>query len=488
MKRLTARQGAELVLTLLGLAAILILVGNAISFVVDRNRLPARTTIADIDVSGLTAEQAISQTAAALSPPVALNYAGETVLLDPAAVDVRLNPAVARIQIDQILRRKQTLSAFPDHVLRKQLAERIPAPIVYSENKLTAFLLGVAARLDREPGVSAVTTDTLAAPPPQPGRALSVVDARDAVIAALGRSQARNVDLPIDVIGAGAASLKSLEAVLRQQGRAFTDQGGEMGVFVKNLRTGEELSINGDMAVSAPGWLRVVAAVEAARSGPDTLSSDAVRAALIDGSSLSANELLRVAGKGDAGAGLSNLNGFLRKFGALSTFLAQPFDQRNEPVNVITPANLRAGTRALDVNAQSTPAEIAALLEALNACKAGKGAFMVLARGALTGAECEQIMTVLSRNTAVGLMDANVGNAALAHRQNWDANTHADAGIVMTRDADYVLVIALTKSGAPLAWPESSALIGALTRATHAYFNGGVVPPAGPALTSAPVP
>lgn len=491
-RRIAPRQAVEMVLLAALALVVAVLVVNAVSFVSERNRLPAKTTIADLDVSGLTLDEAISLTARSLNTPVALTYQGESLVLEPADVEVRLNQAVARLQIDQILRKRQSLSAFPAQILRLTSERSIPAPIVYSEGKLTSFLLGIGARFDRDPELAAVAAGDLTAPSAQPGRQLNIVESRDFVIAALGRSKDRIVDLPVDVVGAPAPSLKALELVLRQETSAFTRAGGTAAIFVKNVRTGEELSIAADSAVSARGWLKLITVIEAARSldgGLTGARADQAAAALVEGSDLGANELLRAVGAGDVGVGVARVNAFLRQLGLLSTFVAQPFGQTNNPVTFVTPANVNAPAEAaLDPNAQSTPAEIGLVLEALAACRDGRGAFVVVAKGQLTPARCEQVMVALGKNTGAGLMDANVAGAAIYHRQAWDANTHADAGLVMTRTADYVLVVALSQPRNALAWSQSSALIGTITRAAHAYFNGGPVAAAAPALSGPPAP
>ena len=490
-RRIAARQGVELAALAVLAIIVIFLGGNAVSFVADRNRLPATTFISDIDVSGMNADDAISQTVRALSEPVALSYAGEAVSLDPGSVEVRLNQAVARLQIDQILRQKQSLDQFPNHILRKTALNRIPAPIVYSESRLSTFLLGLAARFDREPGPAQSGPDgaSLVA---SPGRQLNFVEARDALIGVLARATDRKLSLPVDVVGGGPATVRALEPALRQQLAAFTGQGGVASIYIKNLRGGDELSINADSAVSAQGWLKMLAVVEAMRGADAPLSGASAEnavAAIVDGSATDANSLLRTAGAGEAQTGALQLNGMLRKLGLLSTFLAQPFDQQSAPATVVTPANLRApADAALDRSAQSTTAEIGAVFEALAACRAGGGAFPVAFPKAMTPAKCEALLNLLARNSNVGLIDANVAGAAVFHRQSWDANTHADAALVTTRDADYVLVISLTQSRSPLSWADSSALMGSLTRTTHAYFSGGQIPAAAPPLSSAPRP
>ncbi|MBK8836252.1 MAG: hypothetical protein IPO29_15875 [Anaerolineae bacterium] len=490
-RRIAARQGVELAaLAVLAIVAIF-LGGNALSFVADRNRLPANTYISDIDASGLSADDAISRTVRALSEPVALSYAGEAVSLDPGSVEVRLNQAVARLQIDQILRQKQSLDQFPGHILRRTSQSRIPAPIVYSESRLSTFLLGLAARFDREPGLAPAGTDGSAAAA-SAGRQLNFVEARDALIGVLARSSDRQLTLPIDVVGGGPATVRSLEPALRQQLASFVGQGGVASIYIKNLRGGDELSINADTATSAQGWLRLLVVLDAIRGADTPLSgvaADSAVSAIVDGSANAANALLRSAGAGEAQSGVQQLNGTLRKLGLLSTFLAQPFDQQSAPATVVTPANLRApGDAALDKNAQSTASEIGAVFEALAACRTGGGAFAVAFPKGMTPAKCEAMLNLLARNSNVGLIDANVAGAAVFHRQNWDANTHADAALVTTRDADYILVVALSQSRAALNWADSSALIGSVTRSTHAFFAGGQVPAASTPLTSAPRP
>lgn len=491
-RRFSVRQPVELAVWAVLLALAAVLAANAATFVANRNKLPASTFVADIEVSGLTMDEAISQTARALSAPIALSYQAETVSLDPAQIEVKLNQAVSRLQLDQILRRKQGLDQFPAHIMGQTSATRIPAPIVYSESKLAAFLLGVAARFDRDPSLAQPVAGT-----PEPsrilsGRQLNFVEARDAVIATLARSRDRSVALPVDDLGAGLPSLRALEPTLRSLLATFAGQGGASSVYVKNLRTGDELSINADSAVSAQGWLKLLAVIDAARGLDGALAgarAEQASSALLEGSALGANELLRVAGDGDAQAGVARLGILLRRLGMLSTFLAQPFDQQSEPATVVTPANTRAASDApLDRSAQSTAAEIGGAFEALAACKGGGGAFVAAFPRQVTPAKCEQILAILGRNISTGLIDANVGGAAVFHRQSWDANTHADAGLVMTRDADYILVIALSQSQAPLSWANSSVLIGSLTRATHAFLNGGLMPAASAALKAPPLP
>jgi hypothetical protein len=174
---------------------------------------------------------------------------------------------------------------------------------------------------------------------------LNFVEARDALIGVLARATDRKLALPVDVVGGGPATVRALEPALRQQLAVFTGQGGVASIYIKNLRGGDELSINADSAVSAQGWLKMLAVLEALRGADQPLSDPSAASALatiVDGSATEANALLRTAGAGEAQTGAQQLNGTARKLGLLSTFLAQPFDQQSAPATVVTPANLRA--------------------------------------------------------------------------------------------------------------------------------------------------
>jgi hypothetical protein len=68
-----------------------LLIANVIMFIGSRNRLPPATRLGDLDVSGLTVDEAISATLRSLQQPVTLRYFDQSMELAPAAIGFRLN-------------------------------------------------------------------------------------------------------------------------------------------------------------------------------------------------------------------------------------------------------------------------------------------------------------------------------------------------------------------------------------------------------------
>ena len=227
----------------------------------------------------------------------------------------------------------------------------------------------------------------------------------------------------------------------------FTNGGNIAGVFIKDLNTGEEFSLNGDVAFTAPGWLKLAIVVEAYRTMSDTASpqlTGQLAPVMTDGSTMNANEALRSIGQGDAQAGVNQLNATLKRMGLVSTFLAQPFDQPSRPAQFITPGNSRTDVNAApDANAQSTPADIGALFEMLEQCRTNTGGLPFAFPKEFTPAKCEQLLNIAGQNTANVLIAAGNPGAIVIHRQSWDANNHGDAALVRTPGGTYVMAIML---------------------------------------------
>ena len=249
--------------------------------------------------------------------------------------------------------------------------------------------------------------------------------------------------------------------------------------------------MNGDVAFSAQGWLKLAIVVEAYRALSDTITQQTTQqltSLVADGSSATANQILQTFGAGDAQAGVTQLNGTLKRMGLVSTFLAQPFDQTATPAQFITPGNTRTDVNASpDANAQSTPAEVGVLFEMLEQCRTNTGALPLIFAGEFTAARCEQVLNAMAQNNANVLIAANSPAQIVIHRQSWDANDHGDAALVRSPGGTYVLVVML-HSGSALNWADTSQVIGDIARATYGYFNNGQVPAAAAAMNAAPPP
>jgi hypothetical protein len=483
----TVLENAAVILVLLVVA---ILLANVIAFIASRDRLPPATTLGDVDVSGLTVDEAIRTTIARLQEPVVLRYLDQSESLKPETIGFRVNEPVARLQLEALIAGQQGLDKLPAFILRQSGAPaRIPLPYQYSEPQLRAALNELAARYDREarPPVPDLTTGTVT--PRQVGALLNLDEAARAVLAAMSSVASRTVDLPVDVMPLGMTGVRSLEPAVLARLKPFTDQPGNLaGVFIKDLRSGEELAINGDVAFSGAGWLKLALILEAYRARalpiPQALR-EKLEVVSARGGPAEINEVLRMLGDGDAQLGADRVNATLHKLGLRSTFLAQPFDQAVRPPSMVTPANARGDINAdPDPNAQSTVADIGVLLEMIEQCRNGAGGMLLAFDDAFSAAECDDMLTVIAKNAFSGPIEAGSGRAVVFHRQAWDERNHGDAALVRSPKGEYVIAVMLHGQG-QLDWAETWPIIGDLARLSYGFFNEEM-PPAPPPPASPP--
>jgi hypothetical protein len=478
----TLVQGA---IAVAGLALVVILAANIIAFITSRNQLPPHTRLADVDISRLTTDQAISKTLTALQQPVALKYQDNIIPLQPESVGFQMNEVVARLQLEQIIRRQQGLDKLPAFVFGQQIsATHLSTPYQYSESKLQSVLTDIARQYDRTANASVPDISSLRVTPGQDGAALSLDEAPAVVLSALASGLTRTVELPVDVIPRDTVSVRSLEPLVRERLKEFSAvEGNIAGVFIKDLKTGDELAIDADVAFSAPGWLKLASMFEAIRaSGEPTPQQllDHLSTIAAQGDISATNNLLQQLGGGDAQGAIDQMNATLNKLGLRSTFLAQPFGQPTTPPTFITPANSRGDINASpDPNAQSTPAEAGVLLETIRQCREGGGALPLVFPDQFNANKCGQLLQAIGQNKVDGLIAAGSGSSTVVERQSWDEKNHGSAALVLSPDREYVIAVMLHGKD-NLNWPQTSSIIADIARLTYALFNEEVPPAVAP--------
>jgi hypothetical protein len=489
-RRPSAQSTIKTALIVLGAIVVIVLIGNVVSFLTTRERLPRSTYLGGVDVSGLGVDEAISRTARTLQAPVSVRYQAAIIPLQPAEVEFQLNEVVAQLQLQKVLRGRQGLDHLPEYVLQRNTETRVPIPYQYSEARLDEFLNKVASEHNQDPVSAQPDLNALTVGSGQDGLSLNMNEARRLVVDALASTNSRFVDLPVDVVPGSGTNIKSLGELIKARLANFINGGNVAGVYVKDLGTGQEFSLNGDVAFSGQGWLKLALAVEAYRAGetPAPELAAQVAAMLKEGSGARANDVLRATGQGDPQAGVSQLNATLKRMGLVSTFLAQPFDDTAKPPLFVTPANSRTDISASpDASAQSTPIEVGLLFEMLEQCRNNTGALPLAFPNEYTPAKCDLVLNAIGQNSANVLISAGSPNAAIIHRQSWDANNHGDAALVRTPGGVYTLAVML-HSNTPLNWTETSLAISDIARAAYGFFNNGQVPPAVATMNAAPPP
>ncbi len=483
-RRLTIKSAVTTALVILGVIVAVLVAGSIASFLSSRDRLPGTTTIGDVDVTGLTINEAVTRTNRLLLSPVALRYQSSIIQMDPASIDFQVNNVVLNFQLDKLLAAQKGFDKLPDYILRRTKETRLEIPYQYSEEKLSGYLDGMAKDNDRATKAPQPDASGLQLSPGQDGVLLNRSEAQRLLLNALTSSSARFVDLPVDVIPYGGATIQSLGDLIKARLAKFN--GGIAGVYVKDLKTGQSFAVNGDIAFSGQGWLKLTIALESIRSTGQSGASQTVVSAVTDGTNAKANEVLAAIGQGDAQVGVNQLNQTLKRMGLVNTFLAQPYDQSSTPPTVFTPANTRIDINASpDPLAQTTPAEISLFLEMLEQCHNGTGGLPLAFGKDLNAAKCDQILGAIGKNNARILISAASPGAVVFRRQSWDANNHGDAALVRSPGGVYVLAVMLHGNTA-LNWGETSLLISDIARAAYGYFNSGQTPAAVPALNAAP--
>ncbi len=481
-----ARTILENTAVIAGLGLVVFIIANVISFATSRNVLPPETRMGDVNVTGLTIDDAISKTVTALQSPVTLRVITQEVPLDPAAVDFRLNRVVAELQLRELIDAQQGIGELPAFMFRQHIRSNdLPLPYLYAEPKLQAELESLAQRIDRDPRPPQPDVNTGAVAAGGDGQLLNRADATAQILNALGSSISRTVDLPVDVIPLGNASVRTIEPQIVERLSAFTGTEGNIaGVFIKDLQTGEELSINGDVAFSGAGWAKLAVAAEGARmNAADAAALSAIAGA---GDINAINPVLQTLGNGDLQLGVDAVNTMLNRLGLRNTFLAQQFFSSVRPPSIVTPANSRGDINASpDPNAQSTVADAGVLMEMLWQCSNDEGPMrLAFENNPFTADTCRAVLGAVASSPFKGLIAAGSGDAQVIQRLNWDPNNHGATALVQAGDRSYIVSVLLHSKDA-LDWATTSPVITDIARIANGFFSGQM-PAQVPALTSPP--
>jgi beta-lactamase class A len=259
-----------------------------------------------------------------------------------------------------------------------------------------------------------------------------------------------------------------------------TINNGVASVFIYDLDTGEEVSLNADMAMSGTDVMRLPIVLELYRQQDNVptlrqrqLISDTL---VIQPDVASANELLSdISGTGDPYAGAEQVTQSLQQLGLVNSYMLTPFGE--DPIAgqrpLSTPANQSEEIRTQpDGYSQMTAEDIGLLLADIYYCAQGKGGTITAVfKSAITQEECQDILNYMSQNKIESLFEEGIPDGiALSHRHGWISDTHTDAGIVFTPGGNYVIVGMLYKPDW-LEWETSSPILSDISRATYNYFN-----------------
>ncbi len=450
-------------------------------FLYDRARqlLPPGVEIGDLDVGGLSVPEATDLLNNHFGSPIVLYHRNERVEISPQEVGFRIDVQGMIEEVEAFRDGQEFWPGFVEFALhhsfnphtvalrathdRELLLDRLEAVATFLDQpaKGPQLLVGAASF---QFGESGYTTDVMASLPD--------------VESALYNPFNREVELVVQDEEAPQLSLELLGENIEKQLEAFSGVGS---VFVMDLATGEEISVNGNVAISGLSILKIAIFLETYRvlDGPP---NEYVQGLLVDtavySSNYGANLLLHViAGQDNTYEGAARLTESMRRLGLVNTFMAIPYDAQpaaSRPSTYITPANSDPNiiTRP-DPAMQTTAEEIGSLLSMIYYCAQDTGPLRLLYPEELTPADCQAIIDLMVLNDEGNLIRFGVPESVpVSHKHGWDFVTQGDAGIVLSPGGDYVIVEYVTDPNSDwLSHEIGFPILREISRATFNYFN-----------------
>jgi beta-lactamase class A len=443
-----------------------------------KNIIPVGTTVAGVDVSGLTMEEAELRVAARYYRPLYIFHGENHVELDPRDVGFVLDMDSMFGQLQTKMAEQDVWMKFVAFVLEHPVGSiSIPLSATHDRAGVIFVLENIAAFLD-EPAVGPqMLPQQVSIEEGRSGYVTDIEASLPAVEEGLYRLDNRGAHLVILEEEAPEMSLALLEETLRARLQGFDGMGS---IFIMDLQTGEEININADVAVSATSMLKIAIFVEAYRviNGlPNEYQEQLFLDTATRSSNFAANLLLHeVAGENNTSAGADILTESMRRLGLVNTFMAVPYDATapaHRQTTYLTPANSRTDINTdPDPSRQTTAEEIGTLLSMIYFCSKGGGTLLAAYPEQLTPAECQAIIDLMILNEEGNLIRFGVPEGTpVSHKHGWVPNTHGDAGIVYTPGGDFVIVEYLSQPGDWLVADISFPILREIARATYNYFN-----------------
>jgi len=434
--------------------------------------------------------------------PIAVYYGDQRLILRPQDVDYRVD--VARMIADA--GRFLDGPDFVDIALRnllglEQKRRDVPVYATASAEKLTRWLEAVAAENDHPPlparaipprwdwaqessapagsapdtssGFVGAVRDEWRWAVGAPGQALLMDESIQPILDALDSGDQREAQLVLAETPAGPPTLDDLAAVLN----TFTsDFPGFAAIYVQDLATGQEGTVDVDVAFSGMSTMKVaiVTTLFSRMEGVDDVEiGQLIDYALGESNNVAANGVLRRVGNGDIFAGGQRVTEFMRGLGYVNSFIQTGYDDKSTVAQIPTAANQRTDwDTEPDTHLQSTPADMGRLLADVYRCTQAEGKLLEVYPDALTPEECKTILFYLSHDEFTELIWAGLprpDEAWVVHKHGFVNDAHSDLALIWGPTGPYVLSVYLYRRGW-MDWETSNAAMKEISRIVWSYF------------------
>lgn len=444
------------------------------------DKLPPDTTIAGVNIEGMTIDAAREAVNERFMSPIVVYKEDERVAeLNPQNVGFFINTEEMLTKAREEWQKQEMWRRYLEFV-----AGIAPQPISidvqaqYDATALTNQLNTIADFVDRPAQGPQLLVGTGEIQSGQSGLITDREASLSALVTALYSPTERQVSLTMVEQPAPAWNIQVLQDAIENQLASFEGFGS---VFVLDLQTGEEVRINSDVAVSALSIMKIAIFVEAYRAldnPPNDYEQELFLNTATASSNHSANLLLHViAGQDNTYEGAAVLTDEMHKMGMINSFMAIPYDAAavpSRPSTYSTPANQNStiDTRP-DTTMQTTAEDIGGLLAMLYYCAEGEGGLLAIYPGEITQEECQAIVDLMVLNVEGNLIRFGVPDGVpVSHKHGWSFNEHGDAGIVYSPGGDYVIYVLLAQPESDwLSSDYSFPILREISRAAYNYFN-----------------
>lgn len=473
---------------LMMLSAVVMLGAEMYSFSQRENLLATDVTVGGIAVGNLSIDAAVTTWEQAFNQPVVLRYGEEAIVLEPGAIDFRLNSntmrANAQASTGDFWPR---FLAYLTGVKSERTGASIPLLADYQEGLLRAVLEDIASRYDRAPGSPGYDVATLTVYAGQTGTQLDIEESIIRIDAALKSPTNRVVDLPIGDSQASKPNLTVLRNLiidyLDTQGFIYDSPTSVASIFIVDLQTGEELNILGDVAFSAASTTKVPIMLDFYRFldfAPTQEEAFIMANSLLCSRNSSSNLLMRLIGNNDILAGVRSVSNTAQTLGARNTYISAPYVEgvTNEFLGSTTAPDTEPNPNhdtAPDPFNQTTPEDLGTLFNLIYDCaNYGSGLITALPND-YTQQECRQMLELMSANDLFRLLQGGIpAGARISHKNGWLDEVVGDAGIVYPPSGrNYVIAVFLWEDTGFQNFERLWPLMEGVSRATWNYFNDG---------------
>lgn len=458
-----------------------------IAFANQIGTFPPNTCVGEVCVDRLTRAQAVAALERAYANPLVLMYKDNAINLEPSSIGFRLNTDTIVAEIENKIQQGSFWADFWDFLWRRETAPiTVEVSTQYIPSQLRSFLEDIALRYDAPPVPPRHDLNTFTFRPGEPGYTMDVEESFALVESALDDPTQRYVELVVEETDAPQPDLETLRSLIIDYFNSieFIYDGRTQlaSIFVIDLQTGQEMSINSDIAFSGMSQIKIPLLVNMFRrldQNPNPEEAYLIAQTMICSGNFTANLLLQQMGNGNQCAGADDVTNMLQALGLRNTFLTAslaevgaqqcPFVTRETPANQNPTYNTRP-----DPQSQTTTEDMGTLLAMIYDCAVHDGGGLRAAfPDQITQPECRQMIEVMNGNRIGVLIEKGVPkDTRVAHKHGWIEDTHGDVGLVFTPGGDYVLTMMFyheTFLNYQQYWP----IMENISRAVYNLFNPG---------------